>query len=188
MTPLTDSERALVTQHVRLAGLAASRTREYGRRAGFEPDELFSIACLGLVKGVRNFDPSISKPSTFLYTCCMREVLKAIRYQRSPKRSGLTIVSLDEPVRFSDRGEPTRIADTIPDQSSDLVEHVALKNDLARFLPFLPPAHRQILSMLYSGMTQTEIADSLGRTQASVSRTIQTLRRHFRKIHFEEVS
>ena len=81
MTPLTDSERALVTQHVRLAGLAASRTREYGRRVGFEFDELFSIACLGLVKGIRNFDPSISKPSTFLYTCCMREVLRTIRYQ-----------------------------------------------------------------------------------------------------------
>ena len=155
---------------------------------GFEPDELFSIACLGLVKGVRNFDPSISKPGTFLYTCCMREILKTIRYQRSPKRSGLTIVSLDESVRFLDRGEPTRVADTIPDQSSDLVEYVALKNDLARFLPFLPPSHRQILSMLYSGMTQTEIADLLGRTQASVNRTIQTLRRHFRKIHFEEVS
>ena len=188
MTPLTDSERALVTQHVRLAGLAASRTREYGRRVGFEYDELFSIACLGLVKGVRNFDPSISKPGTFLYTCCMREILKTIRYQRSSKRSGMTVVSLEEPVLFSERGEPIRVADTIPDQSSDLVEHVALKNDLARFLPSLPPAHRQILGMLYSGMTQTEIADSLGRTQTSVSRTIQTLRRHFRKIHFEEVS
>lgn len=188
MTPLTDSERALATQHIRLAGLAASRTREYGRRVGFEPDELFSIACLGLVKGVRNFDPSISKPGTFLYTCCMREILKTIRYQRSPKRSGLTVISLEEPARFSERGEPIRVAETIPDQSSDLVEYVALENDLARFPPSLPPAHRQILSMLYSGMTQTEIADSLGRTQASVSRTIQTLRRHFRKIHFEEVS
>ena len=94
---LTESQRRLVEQNIGLAGCAAARFRRSGKTVGLELDDLFSIACMGLVYGAQRYDPAVSRPGTYLFDCCQWMLLTELRHRRRKCRAG-TVYSLDMPV------------------------------------------------------------------------------------------
>ena len=82
MQALTESKRRLVEQNIGLAGCAAVRFRRIGKTVGLELDDLFSIACMGLVYGAQRYDPAVSRPGTYLYDCCQWMLLTELRHRR----------------------------------------------------------------------------------------------------------
>ena len=78
-------------------------------------------------------------------------------------------VSLYDPV-YSDGGDPLTVMDQVRDTKNTeyaWMEHITLGNAFRQ----LQPREKQILSLrFYDGKTQMEVADSLGISQAQVSR------------------
>ena len=184
---------------------------------GENPDDLFQVGCVGLLKAVNNFDPDQEvKFSTYGVPMICGEIRRylrdnsALRVSRSLRDTAYRVlqckerllaeqgrepgleelakalelpvsavaeamdaisapVSLYDPVH-SDSGDPLLVMDQISDpRCSDerWLEELALKDAIAG----LGEREKRILSLrYYDGKTQTEVARSIGISQAQVSR------------------
>lgn len=180
---LTESQRQLVEQNIGLAGYAATRFRGSGKAVGLEWDDLFSIACIGLVYGARVYDPTISRASTYLYNCCRGMLLSELRRRRCRCRAG-TVCSLDRPIW---PGDDTVFGELLPDRTN--VEEEALANiAMQRIMELSTPRERIVAIMHARGETQVEIAQALGVTQATVSRAKASLKKKALAVLGEAVS
>ena len=195
---------------------------------GENPDDLFQVGCIGLLKAIANFDPTKEvRFSTYGVPMIAGEVRRylrdnsAIRVSRSIRdvayrvlqcKEALTLrlgreptqeeiarglelplaavnealdavcapVSLYDPV-YSDGGDPLTVMDQIRDTKNtehQWMEHIALRDAFRA----LNQREKQILSLrFYDGKTQMEVANTLGISQAQVSRlekgAISTMRK-----------
>ena len=195
---------------------------------GENPDDLFQVGCIGLIKAISNFDPDKQvRFSTYGVPMIAGEVRRylrdnsAIRVSRSIRdvayrvlqcKEALTLrlgrepsqeeiskelelpltavnealdavcapVSLYDPV-YSDGGDPLTVMDQIRDTKNtehQWMEHIALRDAFRA----LNQREKQILSLrFYDGKTQMEVANTLGISQAQVSRlekgAISTMRK-----------
>ena len=208
-----DSRQTLVEGNLRLVPSVIQRF--LGR--GENPDDLFQVGCIGLLKAIKNFDLSQNvRFSTYGVPMIAGEIRRylrdysAIRVSRSvrdtayrvlqckeamlaetnreptleeiAKRLDLPLeevsgamdaisapVSLYEPV-YSDGGDPLTVMDQVCDTRNtdeQWIERIALREAIAR----LGERERKILAMrFYDGRTQMEVAQSIGISQAQVSR------------------
>ena len=208
-----DSRQTLVEGNLRL--VLSVIQRFLGR--GENPDDLFQVGCIGLLKAIKNFDLSQNvRFSTYGVPMIAGEIRRylrdysAIRVSRSvrdtayrvlqckeamlaetnreptleeiAKRLDLPLeevsgamdaisapVSLYEPV-YSDGGDPLTVMDQVCDTRNtdeQWIERIALREAIAR----LGERERKILAMrFYDGRTQMEVAQSIGISQAQVSR------------------
>lgn len=171
---LTEAQRRLVEQNIGLAGYAAARFRDSGKAAGLEWDDLFSISCMGLVCGARRYDPAVSRPGTYLYNCCRGSLLMELRHRRCKCRAG-TAHSLDR-VIWPEDGDAETFGELLPDKTN--VEEEAIANIALQRIMELSTQRERIVAMMYArGLTQIEIAQTLGTTQSTVSRTMSGLRK-----------
>ena len=184
---------------------------------GENPDDLFQVGCIGLLKAIANFDPAKEvRFSTYGVPMIAGEVRRylrdnsAIRVSRSIRdvayrvlqcKESLTLrlgrdpsqeeiakelelplasvnealdavcapVSLYDPV-YSDGGDPLTVMDQVRDNKNtegSWMEHIALRDAFRA----LNDREKQILSLrFYDGKTQMEVANTLGISQAQVSR------------------
>ncbi len=184
---------------------------------GENPDDLFQVGCIGLLKAISNFDPTKEvRFSTYGVPMIAGEVRRylrdnsAIRVSRSIRdvayrvlqcKEALTLrlgrdpsqeeiakelelplasvnealdavcapVSLYDPV-YSDGGDPLTVMDQVRDNKNtegSWMEHIALRDAFRA----LNDREKQILSLrFYDGKTQMEVANTLGISQAQVSR------------------
>ena len=183
---------------------------------GENPDDLFQVGCIGLIKAIDNFDPSHAVMfSTYGVPMISGEVKRflrdnnTVRVSRSMRdtayramqikeqitnekgkepsiteiASALDLppedvvvaleaivepVSLYEPV-FSDGGDTIYIMDQVKGGTTDgdWLEELSIKEAIKE----LNPREKKILSMRFlDGKTQTEVASSIGISQAQVSR------------------
>ena len=196
--------------------LVLSVIQRFDKR-GENPDDLFQVGCIGLIKAISNFDPGKQvKFSTYAVPMIAGEVRRylrdnsAIRVSRSIRdvayrvlqcKEALTRqmdreptleeiaktlelpieevnqaldavcapVSLYDPV-FSDGGDPLTVMDQVKDTKNTedgWMDHITLRNAFHS----LNDREKQILSLrFYDGKTQMEVANSLGISQAQVSR------------------
>ena len=196
--------------------LVLSVIQRFDKR-GENPDDLFQVGCIGLIKAISNFDPGKQvKFSTYGVPMIAGEVRRylrdnsAIRVSRSIRdvayrvlqcKEALTRqmdreptleeiaktlelpieevnqaldavcapVSLYDPV-FSDGGDPLTVMDQVKDTKNTedgWMDHITLRNAFHS----LNDREKQILSLrFYDGKTQMEVANSLGISQAQVSR------------------
>ena len=196
--------------------LVLSVIQRFDKR-GENPDDLFQVGCIGLIKAISNFDPGKQvKFSTYGVPMIAGEVRRylrdnsAIRVSRSirdvayrvlqckealtrqmdrePTREEIAKtlelpieevnqaldavcapVSLYDPV-FSDGGDPLTVMDQVKDTKNTedgWMDHITLRNAFHS----LNDREKQILSLrFYDGKTQMEVANSLGISQAQVSR------------------
>ena len=196
--------------------LVLSVIQRFDKR-GENPDDLFQVGCIGLIKAISNFDPGKQvKFSTYGVPMIAGEVRRylrdnsAIRVSRSIRdvayrvlqcKEALTRqmdreptleeiakalelpieevnqamdavcapVSLYDPV-FSDGGDPLTVMDQVKDTKNTedgWMDHITLRNAFH----CLNDREKQILSLrFYDGKTQMEVANSLGISQAQVSR------------------
>ena len=196
--------------------LVLSVIQRFDKR-GENPDDLFQVGCIGLIKAISNFDPDKQvRFSTYGVPMIAGEVRRylrdnsAIRVSRSIRDVAYRVlqckeaktaemgreptleeisrelalpeeevsqaldavcapVSLYDPV-YSDGGDPLTVMDQVRDTKnteSSWMEHITLQNAFQN----LQPREKQILSLrFYDGKTQMEVANTLGISQAQVSR------------------
>ena len=196
--------------------LVLSVIQRFDKR-GENPDDLFQVGCIGLIKAISNFDPDKQvRFSTYGVPMIAGEVRRylrdnsAIRVSRSirdvayrvlqckeamtttmgrepaleeiAQALGLTPeevnqaldavcapVSLYDPV-YADGGDPLTVMDQVRDTKNTedgWMDHITLQNAFRA----LNDREKQILSLrFYDGKTQMEVANSLGISQAQVSR------------------
>ncbi len=207
-----DARDKLVTGNLRLV---LSVIQRFANR-GENPDDLFQIGCIGLIKSIDNFDPTVGvKFSTYAVPMIIGEVRRHLRDDnpvrvsrsmrdtayhamgareklnnelgREPtieeiakemgkKKSEVVIalesivdpVSFYEPV-YSNGGDTIYLMDQLGDNESDgdWIDEISIKEAIKN----LPPREKKILSMRFMrGMTQTEVAEEIGISQAQVSR------------------
>ena len=196
--------------------LVLSVIQRFDKR-GENPDDLFQVGCIGLIKAISNFDPDKQvRFSTYGVPMIAGEVRRylrdnsAIRVSRSIRdvayrvlqcKEAMTTtmgrepaleeiaqaleltpeevnqaldavcapVSLYDPV-YADGGDPLTVMDQVRDTKNTedgWMDHITLQNAFRA----LNDREKQILSLrFYDGKTQMEVANSLGISQAQVSR------------------
>lgn len=171
---LTDSQRRLVEDNIRLATFVAKRFTGAMECTGLDFDDLFSLACLGLCHGARLYNPAISKPSTYLCRCCESIILQELRKER--RRMGIArTVSLDAPVPWNLDAELT-LGDVL--EAPNTVENEAIAHmALTHVLEEATELEQTALQLYASGMSQTEIALIVGVSQSYVSRILAKMRK-----------
>lgn len=183
---------------------------------GENPDDLFQVGCIGLMKAIDNFDTNQNvRFSTYAVPMISGELRRYLRdnnpirvsrslrdlaykamqakekltneHQKEPtieqiakeidaKRSDVVLalesisdpISLYEPV-YSDSGDTLFVLDQIGDKSDDenWLDEISLKEAINLLLP----REKKILFLrFFQGKTQVEVADSIGISQAQVSR------------------
>ena len=208
-----ESRQTLVEGNLRL--VLSVIQRFVGR--GENPDDLFQVGCIGLLKAIKNFDLRQNvRFSTYGVPMIAGEIRRylrdysAIRVSRSVRDTAYRVlqckeamlaetnreptleeiarrlelpleevsgamdaisapVSLYEPV-YSDGGDPLTVMDQVCDMRNtdeQWIERIALREAISR----LGERERKILAMrFYDGRTQMEVAQSIGISQAQVSR------------------
>src|SRR5690554_72021 len=196
--------------------LVLSVLKQFHNR-GENIDDLFQVGCVGLVKAVDNFDPSIGvRFSTYAVPMILGEIRRylrdnnAIRVSRSLRRTAHKALqakeslakslgrepSMDEVAAslkmapeevvhaldanfdplslhdsvYNDSTDPLYLMDQIRDAGNDdgsWMQKILLKEALER----LSPREKEILhKRFFAGMTQVQVATTLGISQAQVSR------------------
>lgn len=173
---LTEAQRRLVEQNIGLARSVAARFWGFGRAAGLEWDDLFSIACMGLVYGAQRYDPAISRPGTYLYNCCRWVLLRELQRSRCQCRAG-TVCSLDEPIQ---QGSRVATFGELLEDDADVEEEVLTALAMQRAWESATPRERIVATMYASGATQRDISLSIGTSQTTVSNALHSLRK---KVH-----
>jgi len=208
-----DARQQLIEGNLRLV---LSVIQRFDKR-GENPDDLFQVGCIGLIKAIANFDPTKQvRFSTYGVPMIAGEVRRylrdnsAIRVSRSIRDVAYRVlqckevmlaqlgreptleeisrelqlpqedvsealdavcapVSLYDPV-YSDGGDPLTVMDQVRDTKNtegSWMEHIALRDAFRA----LNQREKQILSLrFYDGKTQMEVANTLGISQAQVSR------------------
>ena len=202
----------LITGNLRLVLSVIQRFNNRGEN----PDDLFQVGCIGLMKAIDNFDTTHDvKFSTYAVPMIIGEVRRHLRdnnpvrvsrsmrdtayhamqtreklsndLNRDPtieeiakemgrKKSEIVIalesivdpVSFYEPV-YSNGGDTIYLMDQLGTNESDgdWIDEISMKEAIKS----LPPREKKILSMRFmKGMTQTEVAQEIGISQAQVSR------------------
>lgn len=208
--------------------LVLSVLKQFHNR-GENIDDLFQVGCVGLVKAVDNFDPTIGvKFSTYAVPMVLGEIRRylrdnnAIRVSRSLRRIAHRALQIKEQLAKTLGREPTieEIAATLEMAPEEVVQaldanfdplslHDAVYNDstdplylmdqikdtgnddnswmqrilLKEALEKLTPREKAILhKRFFIGMTQVQVAASIGISQAQVSRlekgALKYIKRH----------
>lgn len=208
----THAREKLITGNLRLV---LSVIQRFSNR-GENPDDLFQVGCIGLIKAIDNFDTSHEvKFSTYAVPMIIGEVRRHLRdnnpirvsrsmrdtayhalqarerlsneLNREPtieeiakalgKKKSEVVIALEaivEPVSFyepvySNGGDTIFLMDQIgsTETDGDWIDEISMKEAIKN----LPKREKRILSMRFmKGMTQTEVAEEIGISQAQVSR------------------
>lgn len=131
---------------------------------GVDDDDLFSMACVGLVKAANAFDETRGLAfSTLAVICIKREMMLFFRNGKNKIRP----VSFEEPVK-----EGITLADTIED--GDRFDETFTEIDsLQHAISCLTEIQAQVIRLWYLSIpekSQCEVAEIIGSSQANVSR------------------
>ena len=157
---------------------------------GENPDDLFQVGCIGLIKSIDNFDVTQKvRFSTYAVPMIIGEIRRylrdnnSIRVSRSIKdtaykamqvkvvmalESTVSPISLYDPV-YSDGGDTIYVLDQVGDNNDDRnwLDEIALKESIKN----LNEREKHILSLRFmQGKTQMEVSEEIGISQAQVSR------------------
>lgn len=179
---LTPEQQALAAENIGLARMTAYKFQRTCAIYGIGWDDAFSIACIGLMKATRTFDPTQATASTYLTRGCELAILIELRkLRRAASYGALRTVSLQTPYMADRAGGEITYEDTLTDDAPDVAD-VAIGRVVApQILDVLTrnttSAQKHILSLRAHGMGQRQIARTVGRSQAWVSRELTACRK-----------
>lgn len=164
----TESE---IEQHFGLVHFALKRYAQRGlQRADWE--DLLQVGKIGLLKAIRNFDPSKGYSfSTFAVSCIKWEAWAHLRNLKDLRRvRQFHFLSLER--SLTDEGDSSfrNIISADDDVTAVMVDE---------FLQRLPKREKTLVLYRLRGATQSEVAKRLGLSQAHVSRLLQKVGRKY---------
>lgn len=174
---MTAEQEQLVNDNMGLIGLVINRMN-----LRYEYEDYFEIGLIGLVKGVKSFDPSKGVTgSTYFYRCIQNEIYQ---YGRKIKRT-LKTISIDCKISVDDLS----IADTIKSEI-DIEEEIIKKEQyeiIIKNINALNDREKFIILHYYGIGTNEELKEKelskvLGISQAQVNRTKNRAIRKLKKM------
>lgn len=146
----------------------------------YDLKELVSVGLIALIKSVDTFDISYGFYfSTYAIRCIDNEILA---FMRNVSKC-LYDISLDQPVSVDEEGKKLIVEDTLVDSDSDFVldyENNETHKIIREIVSELSDEDKNIIIkyfgfMNHKPMSQVEIANELGLSQAQVSRNIKKI-------------
>lgn len=144
-------------------------------------EDTFQIGCIGLIKGIKTFDPTKStKKSTYYSKCILTELKMEFRTQQSKKRNGV-VLSLNTKMNLDEKNI-VEFTDLIADEQNIEKEMMEKETKQELYDAINELSNMEKIIIIYTfGLfdkevkTQEEIAVMLGISQASVCRNIQKI-------------
>lgn len=176
---MVDKEEKIIIENINLIYHILKKYKLYKER-----DEYFDIGVIGLIKGVRTFNPDKNtKLSTYLAKCISSEILHYLRDNNALKRGkGIHTISIYTPVKASGLEDNAEIPliETI-EGDADVLQEVEEKDRLDSIynaISKLDVEERYIICSSFgvfghTKLSQEGIAEVLGRSQPYVSRVIK---------------
>ncbi len=177
------AETELLQRYKKLAG---SKANMY-YMVGADEDDVMQEAMIGLLKAVRQFDPSKDASfHTFAGVCITNQIISAIRAARRNKHEALnSFVSLHTEVSGEGGGADSgglRLEDTLKADPSENPEQLLMMKDIMECIvhnddKVFSRYETQVLAGVMRGLSREEIAAELGRTVKSVDNCLQRAKR-----------
>ncbi len=142
---------------------------------GEDPDDLISTGTIGLIKGIRTFNPKYgTRLATYVARCIENEILMFLRSKKRVRSE----VFLYDPIGVDREGNEITLTDVLgtdPDIVPDTVDTICRQKSVRSKLLSLGRRERTVIELRYglsSGVkkTQREIARLLGISRSYVSR------------------
>lgn len=168
------AEESLVTRYSRLVRVCA---RPYFL-AGGDSEDLIQEGMFGLLKAIREFDPSRDASfHTFAELCIRRRVLSAVAAAARDKHAPLNdSIPFDSP--FFDGQSELSAGLRPPGNPEDLlIDREEQRERLGRLKDQLSGLEGMILDHYLRGCSYREIASRVGRSPKSVDNAVQRIRR-----------
>ena len=143
--------------------------------AGVDGDDLVSVGTIGLIKAINSFKSEKNiKLATYASRCIENEILMYLRRMSRLRQE----VSFDEPLNTDWEGNELLLSDVVGTDADSVysnIENGVEKELLKASLSKLSGREQRIMSMRFGldggeGMTQKDVADTLGISQSYISR------------------
>lgn len=167
------AQNKLISHNLRLVVYLARKFENTG--VGVE--DLISIGTIGLIKGIRTFNPDKNiKLATYASRCIENEILMYLRRTNKLKLE----VSFDEPLNVDWDGNELLLSDILGTEEDVIYKDLETEAEiglLRKAMEKLTDKERMIIELRYGynqknekEMTQKEVADLLGISQSYISR------------------
>lgn len=168
-----EAQKTLISHNLRLVVYLARKFENTG--VGVE--DLISIGTIGLIKGIRTFNPEKNiKLATYASRCIENEILMHLRRTNKLKLE----VSFDEPLNVDWDGNELLLSDILGTDEDVIYRDLETEAEIAllrKAMEKLNEKERTIIELRYGynqknekEMTQKEVADLLGISQSYISR------------------
>lgn len=183
---LTDAQRELVEYNIGIARSVAWKYYKAYIRYGMDWNDVFSTACMGLMRAMRTYDPQKAKNTSYLFHACRQELLMVIRKQSAKCRGAFETVSLQDACACNQRGEELRIEDVLP-ANEPMPDEAVINRDteaeVRRILRSVSDVRdKRVLAMRMDGFTHKDIAQALNLSQSHVARILRRIRSSVREV------
>lgn len=175
----------------RYKGLVLGRARSMYMLGG-DSDDLIQEGMIGLYKAVRDFDASKETSfKTFATLCVSRQLYTAVRASSRDKHLPLnTAISLDSPTdagkQNEESGNVTELVNTLASDPEFNPENSLIENENLSILQEkiekkLSPLEKRVLELYLSGMSYTQIAQTLSIGPKAADNALQRIRTKLRR-------
>lgn len=168
------SEEQMILDNINLVYLVLKQMNLYK-----DCEEWFDVGTIGLIKGVRNYNPDYGLAlSTFACRCIKNEILLEIRKNNSNKRKvNFNNISLEQEIYKNSNGEQILLKDQIPSEYD--LEKEIIKNDvMENLLNNLNDKEKYVLVHTYGLFgnevyKQTKMSKEIKKSQTQISRILK---------------
>ena len=141
----------------------------FAKKYSLDLDEFRDTLVDGLVNASEKYDPSISKFSTFAYSCMKSKMINHFRLKKKQIPKELMNSLNDE--NF------TKNNLSVLESKQNVESEVVFKMNFMEFLDGLPPDEKKVILMLIQGHSKTYIAKTLHMNPSTIKRMIVQIRR-----------
>jgi len=181
-----DAKNKIIEHNLRLVFYIANKYKN----TGIEPEDLYSIGTIGLIKAVNTFEPSKNvKFATYSSRCIDNEILMYLRQNKKRNKD----VSFDQSLTTDKEGKELSISDTLGSDKEEVEDDLMKKtsiNLVKSILERLPEIEKKIIQFRFGieckKKNQHDIANVLNISQSYVSRIekkiLDKIKREYEKV------
>ena len=163
-----------------------SKARAYFLVGG-DSDDLIQEGMIGLYNAIGHYDESMASSfMTYAAICINNKLISAVSADGRQKNAPLNGYVSTYSSITDETGEEASLSDVLPDTENINPEAIILNEEqekltINRLLGKLSALEKEILSYYMEGMSYSEIAKLIGKTEKSVDNAIQRIRLKMRK-------
>ncbi len=167
------------------SNMVLSITRSYFL-IGADYDDVIQEGMIGLFKAIRDYKKNDTSFSTFAHMCIKRQIITAIKSATRKKHMPLnSYVSLNKTI-YDDEQETTLLnllANNIEPSPEDiLINKEGLDITINNIFSILSIYEKSVLQKYLQGMSYTDIANELNKSEKSIDNALQRIKNKIEKL------